>query len=70
MTLKKMDLDKDGKVSFSDFESTVRVSLYELYKFKRKLVFFYESSEFLNKQNDLIILSFFLKRKILTSQNF
>ena len=26
MTLKKMDLDKDGKVSFSDFESTVRVN--------------------------------------------
>ena len=25
MTLKKMDLDKDGKVSFSDFESTVKV---------------------------------------------
>ena len=69
MTLKKMDLDKDGKVSFSDFESTVRVSLYELYKFKRTF-FFHESSDFLNKQNDLIILSFFLKRKILTSQNF
>ena len=25
MTLKKMDLDKDGKVSFSDFEATVKV---------------------------------------------
>ena len=36
MTLKKMDLDKDGKVSFSDFESTVRVSLYKSSKFKRK----------------------------------
>ena len=26
MTLKKMDLDKDGKVSFSDFEATVKVN--------------------------------------------
>ena len=24
MTLKKMDVDKDGRVSFSDFETTVR----------------------------------------------
>ena len=24
MTLKKMDLDKDGRVSYSDFEETVR----------------------------------------------
>ena len=27
MTLKKMDLDKDGKVSFSDFEATVKVNM-------------------------------------------
>ena len=52
MTLKKMDLDKDGKVSFSDFESTVRVSLYKSSKFKRKNPFL---CEFLNKH--FLILS-------------
>jgi hypothetical protein len=25
MTIKKLDLDRDGKVSFSDFETTVKV---------------------------------------------
>jgi hypothetical protein len=27
MTIKKLDLDRDGKVSFSDFETTVKASL-------------------------------------------
>jgi hypothetical protein len=27
MTIKKLDLDRDGKVSFSDFETTVKVTL-------------------------------------------
>ena len=46
MTLKKMDLDKDGKVSFSDFESTVRVSLYKSSKFKRKKYLFMRARNF------------------------
>jgi hypothetical protein len=30
MTIKKLDLDRDGKVSFSDFETTVKVTLLDI----------------------------------------
>jgi hypothetical protein len=35
MTIKKLDLDRDGKVSFSDFETTVKVTLLDIKEYGR-----------------------------------